>query len=330
VAGVTASVAGRSLDSGVGAVVVSFDSADDLPACLDALLGARDVARVVVVDNASSDGSPEVIRDYRDPRVRLLEPGRNTGFAGGCNRGLAALPAEIGWAAFVNPDVAVAPDCLRDAVDAVIDQPDVAGAAPRLMRPDGRTVDSVGQLLSGRTLEVRDRGYGSPLTDDLLAPRPVLAACGALAVFRRAALDHVAEIDGPWAEHFFCFWEDLELGWRLTNRGWRMLAVPEAMATHGRGGGADPGRGPLRWRRPPELEACVLSNRWMTLIRHLHRTDLVHRLPILVAWDLAMTLLGVIRRPTLIGHLGRRLGLVYRELGRRERFPRKRLSELPW
>jgi hypothetical protein len=158
----------------------------------------------------------------------------------------------------------------------------------------------------------------------------VLAACGALAVYRRAALEAVAEGDGPWAGHYFCFWEDLELGWRLTNRGFRVLAAPHAVAVHGRGAGAEAGQGPLRWRRPPELEACVLTNRWMTLIRHLHRADLARRLPVLLAFDLAMTSLGVARRPRLLGHLRRRLPLVYRELGRREHLPRKRLSELPW
>jgi hypothetical protein len=86
----------------------------------------------------------------------------------------------------------------------------------------------------------------------------------------------------------------------------------------------------LRWRRPPELEACVLTNRWMTLIRHLHSTDLARRLPVLLPWDLGMTFLSAARRPRLLPHLRRRLPLVYRELARREHLPRKRLSELPW
>ena len=104
-------------------------------------------------------------------------------------------------------------------------------------------------------------------------------------MFRRSALESVAEDHGPWAQHFFCFWEDLELGWRLVNRGWRIHTVPEAVATHRRGGGAAAGSGPLRWRRPPELEACILTNRWMTLIRHLHPLDLAPRLPVLLLWD---------------------------------------------
>jgi GT2 family glycosyltransferase len=314
----------------VGAVVVSHESARDLPGCLHALIGARGIDSVVVVDNDSHDGSAEVARSFDDPRVRVLALEHNTGFAGGCNRGYAALDPEIEWVAFVNPDVAVAADCLTAAVAAATGDSMIAGIAPRLMRPGGEIVDSVGQVLDRRTLEVRDRGYGEPLTDDLRTRRQVLAACGALALYRRGALEAVSEECGPWAEHYFCFWEDLELGWRLTNRGWKVVAAPEAVAEHGRGAGADAGRGPLRWRRPPQLEACVLSNRWMTFIRHLHSRDLVRRLPVLLAWDVGMTVAGVVRRPRLLGHLRRRLGVVYRERGRREHLPRKRLSELPW
>jgi len=320
----------RGKAGAVGAVVVSHQSADHLEDCLMALLAADGVAEVVVVDNDSSDGSPDMVRAVDDPRVRLVEPGYNTGFAGGCNRGFEALSSEWPWVVFVNPDVVVTPDCLRVAIGAADGMPDVAGVAPRLMRPDGRTVDSMGQVLHPRTLEVVDRGYDQALEGLVLERTEVLAACGALAIYRREALERVSEGDGPWAEHFFCFWEDLELGWRLTNRGWRVLSVPEAVAVHGRGSGAEAGQGPLRWRRPPELEACIVSNRWMTLLRHLHRRDLLRLLPVLLPWDLGTTVLGVVRRPSVATHLRRRMGLVYREFGRREQFPRRRLSELPW
>jgi len=308
--------------------VVSYNSAADLPDCVSAL--RNEGVPVVIVDNASADGSAAVTHDLARHGVEVIAPDTNTGFAGGCNRGLAALPADIPYVAFMNPDVVVAPGCLARCAGELDARPELAGVAPRLMRADRVTVDSVGQVLHPRTLEVHDRGYGERLTDELLEPRPVLAACGALAVFRRAALDEVADEHGPWAEHFFCFWEDLELGWRLTNRGWQIAAVPEAVAIHGRGAGARRGRGPLRWRRPPHLEACIVTNRWMTLIRHLHTLDAVRRLPILMAWDLGTLAISLARRPILATHLARRLHLVYREWRRRERFPRGRLAELPW
>ncbi|MCJ7755044.1 MAG: hypothetical protein MUP13_10820, partial [Thermoanaerobaculales bacterium] len=171
-------------------------------------------------------------------------------------------------------------------------------------------------------------GYGLPPSPVLFESRAVLAACGALAVFRTSALAAVADDHGPWAQHYFCFWEDLELGWRLFNNGRAIRTVPEAVATHRRGGGAAVGRGPLRWRRPAHLEACMLTNRWMTLIRHLHPLDLAPRLPLLLLWDSATVAAGAVRRPSLIGHLKRRWPLVMKEWRSRSRYPRRRLREL--
>jgi GT2 family glycosyltransferase len=310
-------------------VVVSYRSAVELPDCLAALGLDPSASSVVVVDNASDDDSAGTARSLADSTINVLDLDTNTGFAGGCNRGLAAVPDATPFVAFMNPDVIVTPGCLARCVEELEARPDVAAVAPRLMRPDGVTVDSAGQVLHARTLEVRDRGYGGPLTEELLEPRRVLAACGALAVYRRTALDEVADTHGPWAEHFFCFWEDLELGWRLTNRGWKIVTVPDAVATHGRGAGARRGRGPLRWRRLPDLEACIVSNRWMTLIRHLHTLDAIRRLPLLLMWDLGLLGASLVRRPVLAKYLARRMRLVYREWRGRERFPRGRLAELP-
>ncbi len=313
----------------IGAVVVSYNSADDLPACLEALRGAAALERVVVVDNASQDQSRELVRGFDDHRIQLVVEEVNSGFAGGCNRGFRELASDFEYLAFLNPDVVVSSDCLQRAVDVLAKDPGLAGVAPLLMRPDGETVDTAGQVLKLWTLEVSDRGYGEPLTSELKRPTEVLAACGALAVFRQKALASVADAYGPWAQSFFCFWEDLELGWRLANSGWRIQSCPDAVAIHRRGAGAASGRGPLRWRRPPELEACILTNRWTTLIRHLHPLDLVRYLPLLLIWDPGLMVAGAVRRPSLVGHLRRRWPMVMHEWKNRSRDRRRRLHELP-
>jgi GT2 family glycosyltransferase len=313
----------------IGAVVVSHNSAEDLPACLEALRDAAALERMVVVDNASRDHSRELVRAFDDPRVMLAVEEVNSGFAGGCNRGFRELDGGFEYLVFLNPDVVVSPDCLQKASNRLAEDPRLAGVAPLLMRSDGETVDTVGQVLKPWTLEVSDRGYGGTLTRELKQPVDVLAACGALAVFRRQALASVADVHGPWAQDYFCFWEDLELGWRLVNAGWRIQSCPDAVATHRRGAGASTGRGPLRWRRPPELEACILTNRWMTLIRHLHPLDLVLHLPILLFWDPGLLAAGAARRPSLLGHLRRRWPMVMDEWRNRSRDRRRRLHELP-
>ncbi len=313
----------------MGAVVVSYNSRGDLPGCLEALLASDPRPAIVVVDNASCDGSAALVRERFGNAVRLVALEHNTGFAGGCNRGLEALPPEVEAVAFMNPDVTVSPDCLARCAAKLDELPALAGVAPRLMRPDGVTLDSVGQVVKRWTLEVRDRGYGRPLEGGLLEETPVLAACGALAVYRRRALERVAVDGRVWAEEFFCFWEDLELGWRLNNADLEILSLPQAVAVHRRGAGAAAGRGPLRWRRPAELEALIVTNRWITLARHLHSLDLVVHAPVLLAWDVGMIVLGVIRRPRLLKVLAGRVPLIVSEWRRRGTWPKKRLRELP-
>jgi GT2 family glycosyltransferase len=283
----------------------------------------------MVVDNVSRDNSRELVRGCGDPRVVLVEEEINSGFAGGCNRGFREFDPDVEYLAFLNPDVVVQRDCLESAASALGEDDRLAAIAPLLMRSDGETVDTAGQLLKRWTLEVEDRGYGKPPTAELMQPTDVLSACGALAVFRRQALQSVADNHGPWAQHFFCFWEDLELGWRLHNSGWRIRSCPGAVASHRRGAGAGSGEGPLRWRRPPELEACILSNRWMTLLRHLHPLDLLPRLPLLLLWDPGLVAAGAARRPSLLGHLRRRWPMVMHEWRTRGRNRRRRLHELP-
>jgi GT2 family glycosyltransferase len=319
----------RGIVVSLGAVVVSHNSAEDLPACLEALRSAVGIERVVVVDNDSQDGSREVVRGFDDPRVSLVVEEINSGFAGGCNRGFREISSRLEYLAFLNPDVVVSPSCVERAAESLAADSGMAGVAPLLMRSDGDTIDSVGQVLKRWSLEVADRGYDKPPSAETLQPREVLAACGALAVFRRQALESVADAYGPWAQHYFCFWEDLELGWRLNNSGWRIESCPQAMARHRRGAGAAAGRGPLRWRRPPELEACIISNRWMTLVRHLHSLDLLPRLPLLLLWDSALVAVGAARRPSLLGHLRRRWPMVMREWRERSGGRRRRLRELP-
>ncbi len=312
----------------VAAVVVAYRSGDDLPDCVTSLLDSRPRPRVIVVDNASGDGSADRIRRRFGNAVTVVENPRNTGFTGGCNRGLeAAGEAEV--VAFLNPDVRVDSDCLARATEALHAAPRIAGTAPLLVRPDRSVVDSAGQCLDWLTLEVRDRGYGRPPDPGLLTPGPVLSACGALAVFRRRALEAVRLSTGVWDEALFCFWEDLELGWRLWNAGWEIWTCPEAVAVHGRGAGAAPGRGPLRWRRPPALEARIVLNKWRVLGRHLHRLDLLPRLPVLLFRDGLLAAAGAVRRPVLVRHLAALLPGTFREWTRPCTGRRRRLKELP-
>lgn len=309
------------------AVVVNHNGGEDLPRCLAALASQSVPVEVVLVDCASTDGTQRLAVSP-PPGVRGVPLAANLGYAGGCAEGLsAAAAAEI--VGFFNPDCFAAPDLFAHCVLVMETDPTVGGVAPRLLRPGGQVLDSCGQVLSPWALRVRDRGFGEPAAGRYLAQDEVLAACGAAMVYRRAALA-AAAVDGEvFPREFFAFWEDLDLGWRVRNAGWRVVYEPGAVAVHRRGATARPGRGRLVFRRPPALQACILQNRWATLLRNLHAVDFLTRLPLLSVVDLAMVLAVCVRNPAVFGHLVRgvpRLALAWRQ---RRLLSRRRLAELP-
>jgi GT2 family glycosyltransferase len=310
------------------AVVVNYNGGDDLPRCLDALARQSVPVDVTLVDCASADGSRR-LAEAPPPGVRGVPLARNVGFAGGCNAGLAAIPPAVQVVGFFNPDCFPEPDFFAACLGVLAEDPRAGGVAPRLTRDDGATLDSCGQTLTPWLLRVRDRGYGLPAEGRFAERADVLAACGAAMVYRRAALDAVAVAGEVFPEEFFAFWEDLDLGWRVCGAGWRVVYEPSARAVHRRGGTAEAGRGRLIFRRPPALAACILANRWATLLRNLHLLDFLLRLPVLLPADVMMLALVVARRPRVVPALARALPRLAAAWRARPALPHRRLAELP-
>jgi len=309
------------------AVVVNFNGGDDLPACLDALRAQTVPVEVVLVDCASTDGS-RALAERPPAGVRGLPLPGNAGYAGGCAAGLAALAPEVDVVGFFNPDCVPDPGFFAACADALAREPGAGGVAARLLRPGRELVDSCGQTLTPFLLRVRDRGYGGAAAGAFERPVRVLAACGAAMVYRRDALA-AAAVDGEaFPSDFFAFWEDLDLGWRVANAGRPVVYEPRAVAVHRRSATAEPGRGRMIFRRPPELAACVVANRWATLLRNLHPVDFWVRLPVLLPGEVAMVALVVLRRPSVLPALRRAWPRVRRAAAQRRLIPRRRLREL--
>ena len=169
--------------------------------------------------------------------------------------GLAALDPAVEVIGFFNPDCVPSPEFFAACLDVLERRPEAGGVAARLERPGGEVLDSCGQVLTPLLLRVRDRGYDGPAVGRFAEPATVLAACGAAMVYRRAALTAAAVAGEVFPADFFAFWEDLDLGWRVSAAGWPVVYEPRAVAIHRRGATAAPGAGRLIFRRPPELAA---------------------------------------------------------------------------
>ena len=219
----------------VAVAVVSYQTREHLRACLASLRGDADAGRadVWVVDNGSTDGSPDMVREEFG-WVRLVQPGENLGYGAAVN--LVAAQTDTPWIAAANADVVAQRSALAALLRAGHRDPGAGAVAPRLLRPDGSTEHSVHPFPTVRFTLAFALGLTRPVADRLCLEeawnptraRRVPWAIGAFLLIRRAAWDTVGGFD----ERQWLFAEDLDLGWRLSRSGWATRYEPSARVRH--------------------------------------------------------------------------------------------------
>ena len=236
-------------------VVVSFEARETLVAGLAALRApASFPLELVVVDNASTDGSAESVR-AREPGALLIANGDNLGFARACNQGWRASRAP--HVLFLNPDAEVTPGAVETLVSLLESRPAVGAAGPRTRGSDGTIQVSTGPDLTPLA-ELRQRRLVLGVARreaHALAEAEALHArehepawvSGSCLVVRRAALEAVGGFD----ERFFLYEEDADLCRRLREAGWRVVFTPAAEVKHhlGRSMSKAPRRARLEYHR---------------------------------------------------------------------------------
>ena len=225
----------------LAAVIVSYNTVALLRDCLASLANCRLPMRVVVVDNASHDGSAAMVR-ATFPAVELIEAGCNAGFAGGTNLGLAALGALPEYLLLLNPDTVVHPDAIEAMVDFLAQHPRVGLVGPRLLNPDGTpqaaafrfptlTMTALDLFPPGEVLPGRLYGswwHGRYPQDGGEAPFPIDHPLGACMLVRGATLALVGSLDAG----YFMYSEEIAWCWRIRRAGWAIWQVPAAKVTH--------------------------------------------------------------------------------------------------
>jgi N-acetylglucosaminyl-diphospho-decaprenol L-rhamnosyltransferase len=230
---------GRAATPGsVSAVVVNHEAGEALLECV-ASLRAEGVDEVIVVDNASSDGSPEALVST-DQSVRLVQTGTNLGYGAAANRGIAMGASDLVLVS--NPDVAVHRGALRALVEVLEQDATLAIAGPRILEADGTRypsarrfpslLDAAGHALLGDLVPANrfTRRYrmGDLEADNVAEVDWVSGACF---LARRRALEELGGFD----ETYFMYAEDADLCWRARRAGWGVAYVPAAVVTHQQG-----------------------------------------------------------------------------------------------
>ncbi|WP_179953789.1 glycosyltransferase family 2 protein [Lentzea guizhouensis] len=222
---------------GLGVVTVTYSPGETLAPFVDTLAKATTrETRVILADNGSTDGVPEQVAAERE-HVTFVPTGGNLGYGGGANRGVAALPADIGWILISNPDIEFLPGSVDALIDAASRWPRGGMFGPLIREPNGEIYPSA------RLLPSVGRGIGHALFAVVWPGNPWTRAyrqeqepvervaewlSGSCFLMRREAFDSVGGFD----ERYFMYFEDVDLGDRVAKAGWVNVYVPEAEVVH--------------------------------------------------------------------------------------------------
>lgn len=208
-------------------IIVNWNSWDILSRCLERLEHQtfRDFT-VLVIDNASDQPAPAGLLS-KHPRVTLIQNKTNLGFASANNQAMKLLNGSE-WVGLLNPDAFPEPDWLEKLIDAAGENPDYSMFASRqLMDADRLLLDGEGDTYHISGLVWRE-GHGKPEVEAIHESQEIFAPCAAAGLYRINALMSVSGFD----EDFFCYVEDVDLGFRLRLMGHRCLLVPGAVVCH--------------------------------------------------------------------------------------------------
>ncbi len=216
----------------VSVLIVTWNSALYLQECLASVdrQSYRDL-EVIVVDNASSDGTHAILRT-RGAACRVIWNDRNVGFAAAQNQAIRAAHGE--WLLCLNPDVKLSEDFISRLVQAGRANPDAGSLCGKLLRWNTAAesyspqIDSAGIYFT-RNMRHLDRGSEEVDRGQYEQSEWVFGATGAAAMFRREFVDAVSVENQFFDEAFFSYREDADLAWRAQVMGWKCLYVPTAL-----------------------------------------------------------------------------------------------------
>lgn len=274
----------------VSAVTITWNSAAEIAGLLKSLAADAAVTEIIVVDNGSSDGTPDIVKSHC-PAARLIENADNRGFAAAANQGIRAATGE--FILLVNPDVSFAPGFVGKLLSAA-ESTSTGAVAPKLVRPDSAgLIDSAG-LVMHRNRKALDRGREERDMGQYDAACRVFGPCGACALLRRSMLDDVAVNGEVFDETFFSYKEDVDLAWRMNLMGWETLYVPDAVAEHGRGW-KEAGRSSV----PKFIRRHSHKNRYLTMIKDDDPVNVLMHLPWLLWYELKLMTYALMFEPFL-------------------------------
>jgi GT2 family glycosyltransferase len=261
----------------VVAVVVTYNGSQYIRSCLQSLLaGPEPAPKIVVVDNASTDGTVELLRD-EFPQLHVIAHNDNAGYGGGSN--IAAELVHARYMAFVNQDVVSTPGWIQRLVDELEQDQSAAMATPMvLIRDDPQRVNACGNVPHYTGITVC-RGYRQ-LANEFREIEDISAVSGAAFVIRKEVFEELGRFDSD----FFLYLEDTDLSLRALLAGYRCILVPDATVLHD-----------FEPRFAPEKIAFLERNRLLMLLKMYRWRTMLALAPALLLTELMVLAFSALR-----------------------------------
>ncbi len=237
----------------VSIILLNYNGKQFLKPCLDSVLADSYQPReIILVDNASRDGSLGIARAYQD-RVTLIENPANYGFPKGCNQGIQVARGEI--IVLLNVDTVVREGWLKALVEPLIEDRTVGLTGSKLLFPENHRIQFAGGVMEPNCL-THHEGYGAPDDDSFDTPKSVDYLTGASMAIRRNVLDRLGGMD----EDFPLYFEDLDLCYRARQAGFKVLYQPSSVVVHHETYGTE--------KFGPDYYYCFHRGRLRFLLKH--------------------------------------------------------------
>jgi len=270
----------------VSIIIVNWNGAHHLEKCLESVLSATEPScEVILVDNASTDESIEVVKNRfgHDQRLKIIQNKKNLGFSEGNNVGLKHAKGK--YVVFLGPDTKVTRGWLRELIKAIERDPAIGAAQSKLllMEEPCCRFDCAGGFINQYGFSC-ERGSGEPDEGQYEEFNEIFYAKGASMIIKREVLEKVGYFD----PRNFIYYEETDLCWRIWLAGYRIVYVPTSKVYHA-GGGSTPKRMIFR-------EYHAVKNRLMTLIKNHDDATLVKVLPCLILLETRKAALWMLKR----------------------------------
>lgn len=222
----------------VSIVIVNWNGEKYLKKCIESLLNqSYSDIEIIVVDNDSSDSSIDIINKNFKDKIKLFL-NKNTGYAGGSNKGIELSKGE--FIVIANPDVVFEKNYIKKCVAKLVQDESIAAVTGKLLKYDFdknkkvNVIDSVGIRLNHRRqgFDIAQNEFDAGLYEE---DKRVFGVCGAAAMFKKDVLEKVKVNNEYFDYDFFAYKEDIDLCWRINLYGYKCYYVHDAIAYHGRG-----------------------------------------------------------------------------------------------